>query len=246
MTTLHAPSFFEFVHEFVGHYVALEGSLWRTLGSLVFRPGRLTLAYLRGQRTRYVLPLRIFLSASFLFFMLAKVVGPTTPMIEVNVVGDINGEISQCRAQASACKPGDLARLEKLAGDGGAEARRRELGGRVVGVMPYVIFALVPLYAGIVHLAYRRRKRNFGEHFVFALHMHAFWFLAMLVAIWLPLQLAIGVLAIVAVHALWALRVTYGGRWSWAMLRAAMIAAFYLAVIAAASIALVTWAFKAQ
>jgi hypothetical protein len=53
-TTLHPPSVAEFAHEFVGHYVALEGPLWKTLGLLLFRPGRLTSEYLRGRRRRYV------------------------------------------------------------------------------------------------------------------------------------------------------------------------------------------------
>jgi len=36
-TTLHPPTLLEFVHEFVGHHVALEGTLWRTLGTLLLR-----------------------------------------------------------------------------------------------------------------------------------------------------------------------------------------------------------------
>ena len=55
----------EFLHEFVGHYVALEGTLWRTLGLLLRHPGRLTREYLDGRRRRYVLPLRLYLTASF-------------------------------------------------------------------------------------------------------------------------------------------------------------------------------------
>jgi hypothetical protein len=80
-TTLHPPSVTEFVHEFVGHYVALEGPLWSTLRLLVLRPGRLTREYLDGRRRRYVLPLRLYLSASFLFFLAFKLFsgyeGPT-------------------------------------------------------------------------------------------------------------------------------------------------------------------------
>lgn len=43
-TAMHPPSTLEFLHEFIGHYVALEGALWRTLAKLV-RPGALTLEY---------------------------------------------------------------------------------------------------------------------------------------------------------------------------------------------------------
>ena len=73
-TTLHPPTLGEFLHEFVGHYVALEGTLWRTLGLLICRPGRLTREYLDGRRRRYVLPLRLYLTASFLFFLVLKLV----------------------------------------------------------------------------------------------------------------------------------------------------------------------------
>lgn len=71
-TTLHVPSAREFLHEFVGHYVALEGKLWKTLSRLLFKPGRLTLEYLEGRRARYVQPLRLYLTLSIIFFALLK------------------------------------------------------------------------------------------------------------------------------------------------------------------------------
>jgi hypothetical protein len=74
-TRLHMPSAGEFLHEFVGHYVALEGKLWKSLGLLLFRPGRLTLEYLQGKRVRYVLPLRLYLTFSLIFFALFKAGG---------------------------------------------------------------------------------------------------------------------------------------------------------------------------
>lgn len=67
-TALHPPSTREFVHEFIGHYVALEGKLWKSLGLLLFRPGRLTLEYINGRRVRYIQPLRLYLTLSVIFF----------------------------------------------------------------------------------------------------------------------------------------------------------------------------------
>lgn len=69
---LHHASTREFLHEFVGHYVALEGKLWGSLARLVFRPGLLTNEYMRGRRVRFVQPLRLYLSFSLLFFALLK------------------------------------------------------------------------------------------------------------------------------------------------------------------------------
>lgn len=71
-TVLHPPSTREFLHEFIGHYVALEGKLWKSLGLLLFRPGRLTLEYIKGRRVRYVQPLRLYLTFSLIFFAVMK------------------------------------------------------------------------------------------------------------------------------------------------------------------------------
>ncbi len=67
-THLHHASLREFLHEFIGHYVALEGRLWGTLGRLMFRPGALTNEYIGGRRVRFVQPLRLYLTLSLIFF----------------------------------------------------------------------------------------------------------------------------------------------------------------------------------
>ncbi|TFW20641.1 DUF3667 domain-containing protein [Duganella callida] len=69
---LHAASTREFLHEFIGHYVALEGKLWGSLRRLILKPGELTNEYIRGRRVRYVQPLRLYLTFSVLFFALLK------------------------------------------------------------------------------------------------------------------------------------------------------------------------------
>ena len=71
-THLHHASLREFLHEFIGHYVALEGRLWGTLGRLMFRPGALTNEYIRGRRVRFVQPLRLYLTLSLIFFAALK------------------------------------------------------------------------------------------------------------------------------------------------------------------------------
>lgn len=71
-TVLHPASAREFLHEFVGHYVALEGRLVGTVGRLLFRPGALTNEYIKGRRVRFVQPLRLYLTLSVLFFALMQ------------------------------------------------------------------------------------------------------------------------------------------------------------------------------
>jgi hypothetical protein len=74
---LHVPSAREFLHEFIAHYVALEGKLWKSVALLLFRPGRLTRDYIEGKRVRYVEPLRLYLTFSIIFFAIFKLGGHT-------------------------------------------------------------------------------------------------------------------------------------------------------------------------
>lgn len=72
---LHVPSAREFLHEFVAHYVALEGKLWKSMALLIFRPGQLTRDYIEGKRVRYIEPLRLYLTFSIIFFAIFKFSG---------------------------------------------------------------------------------------------------------------------------------------------------------------------------
>lgn len=257
-TVLHPPTFWEFVHEFVGHYIALEGALWRTLFSLLLKPGRLTSEYFAGRRRRYVLPLRLYLSASFLFFVLVKLGG-----VGANVNFSVDGAVdarsrplarsAESSAQASArlreaqacvAQPGSCgwvdtqsARLQVKA----AEAAKDPAGfqRRIHSMAPYTVFVLLPVFAGIVMLAYRRRRMNYGAHFVFSLHMHSFWFVALLAMALSPKWLE-DLLALATVgYGLYALQHVYHGRWWTTALRALAISAAYAVLFVAAVLAMV-------
>jgi hypothetical protein len=69
---LHPPSVWEFAHEVVTDHIAAVGKLWRTLALLALQLGKLTVEYLAGRRQRYIIPLRLYLTASVLFFAVAQ------------------------------------------------------------------------------------------------------------------------------------------------------------------------------
>lgn len=169
------------MHEFVGHYVALEGALWRTLKALAV-PGKLTLEYYEGRRRQYVLPLRLYLTASLVFFLALKVVGPAPPMplrlgIELAApAGDPDARALPCKLPTAPCRTindyvktryGDLTRAQW----------NKLLRERLLQTFPYAMFLLVPAFALLTRLAFWRRPRNYGEHLVLAFHIHSFGFL---------------------------------------------------------------------
>ena len=97
-THLHVPSAREFLHEFMAHYVALEGKLWCSLKLLLFKPGFLTREFIEGRRVRYVEPLRLYLSFSIIFFFLVKLSG-------VQIIGSDTDAPADARPAVSAPAP---------------------------------------------------------------------------------------------------------------------------------------------
>src|SRR5688500_17036010 len=57
-----------------GELAGWDGRLARTVRTLIRHPGQLTRALLDGQRARYVSPVRLYLTCSLVYFVLAAAV----------------------------------------------------------------------------------------------------------------------------------------------------------------------------
>jgi len=271
-TSLHPPSVWEFAHEVVSHYIAAEGKLWRTLALLVLQPGKLTVEYLAGRRQRYIIPLRLYLTASFLFFAVAQgnawstyrngdrlaaqdvgqAVAPALPSRDGGAGDEMDSStavsgafssssfVENLRAEhfSDCLQPGARCPLWKsllapamrnlLRDPDRAIERFRE---RFRHSLSFAMFCLLPIFAGLLALAYRRRRMYYGEHLVFALHVHSFWFFLAFATALLPdvigPWLALGLVG----YCLWAQQRVYGGR-SWTtLLRGMAITVPYSLVI---------------
>jgi hypothetical protein len=233
----------EFLQQFGGAYLATEGALWRSLKLLLLKPGELTRQYLAGRRKHYVLPLRLYLTISVVTFLLLRLVAsfgmslqvPSDLELQKGVwsVTDIRSPVNAgldggeffCRGlPAWFCK-----RLEARV-DTDAKSLRREveaITGRFIANVGGAMFIMLPLFALLLKLAYWNRRLHYTEHLVFALHLHAFGFLCLLLTRlpfpWLAALVAMLVLA----YALAALQRVYGGRWHWLCLRAGLVCVAY-------------------
>ncbi|GAA0746681.1 hypothetical protein GCM10009107_14480 [Ideonella azotifigens] len=281
-TVLHPPSFTEFVHEFITHYVALEGALWRTLRMLLTRPGQLTREYFHGKRRHFVLPLRLYLTASFVFFLVMKLTGgdgrhiivgshlPATaasapaaansaassassasadasePEVELDddsVLATIDDKDLQreqrCLKESDACSAIDhfVARMTHKASAAHPEGMSHQFAAKA----PYAVFLMLPFFAALMKLAYLGRKRSYGEHFVFSLHVHSFWFIALLCIQVLPNAVMVLPLLAIPVYGALSMKRVYGGSW-WATLpRALLISLAYSLLLALVTGGLALW-----
>lgn len=234
----------------------LAGDAWHELSGYdgrvaatfraVLHPGRLTREYLQGRRARYLSPVRLYLIASVVYFIAAAAAPESTSGLRV---WNDNGNVP-LTAEDRAALDADLAGrawpvrvlLRSVAEDPAA------FRARVFTILPRVFFAMLPAFAGVFWLFYRRMR--FPAVLVFAAHLHAFAFLALTIsetakltevpAVMAPIALI--VLATVATYALRAQRAVFGGGWVMTLAKAAAIAVLYvIAAVPALAIALI-WA----
>jgi hypothetical protein len=244
------PTLGEFVHEAAGEFLHWDGKLAATFRLLFTKPGELTREYLAGRRARYLSPLRLYLTCSVLFFAL-KALAPE-PRIVLN---------------AGASQVGMLTIQEDSVGESLAAADRmsqsskptKRVIGRLLGnalrhgdettaslrrSIPNVMFVLVPIFAALAALVFRDRRMRYPQHLAFALHTHAFLFLALIptlaprvtrngVVDAMAVALSFGA---IAVYALLAVRRFYGGTILGAILRSGAVAAIYFVFFAAAMV----------
>jgi hypothetical protein len=237
-TTLHPPTVREFVHEFINHTIAFEGSLWRTLVALLLRPGLLTVEYFAGRRQRYIAPLRLYLTVSLVFFAFG--VSPSGDIsfgnqaIRFSTAPQATDQVVIGPRKPTDFKTGvpTLDRLfERFAAMPAAD-RDAKLREGMHRNLPYALIVLVPVLALFLKVAYRGRHRLYGEHLVFAFHAQTTWFLYALLS-----RIPLGELYASAIELLFlvqlaiSLRRVYGGRIVFTILREAMLLLFYMTTV---------------
>jgi hypothetical protein len=124
----------------------------------------------------------------------------------------------------------------------GLQREAAELGQRAIGNVGLGMFVILPLFAAGLKLVYLGSGVRYTEHLVFALHLHAFWFVALLLTLgnvaWLTLLAALAI----PLYTWLAMRRVYGGRWWARLLRTALLSTLYLLVMGVvfAGVAVVT------
>ena len=269
------PSVRELVVDAAAEFSGWDGRLATSLRDLILRPGMLTREFLEGRRVRYISPLRLYLMASLVYFLLAAGapdlklgsgdkallglrVGSTTTHNNPPAAGP---ERVANTARESIEKPEILDPAEKAAAL--EDIRRapavlqpllrraiedpRGLKRRLIETMPRMLFILLPIFAGILALFYR--GRNYPEHLYFAIHLHAFIFLALLVG-QLTKYTRIPILAACAslialvwipIYATMAFRRVYGGSLRRTLAKEVAIGVIYSVAAAAGFIVMIYW-----
>jgi Protein of unknown function (DUF3667) len=202
-----------FVAQVAADLTSLDSRLLRTLALLLARPGHLTREYLDGRRIRYTQPLQLYLGCAAAFFF----VNAYHPFLSFD---PRRAMVVSSLSAAGVSGTMDAASRAQLAARGvPLEVFRERFEGAATGYMPTFLVGSLLLFALVLHLMYRRPRRPYLEHAVFALHWSAFFLLLMIADRLLPrrppqLDPVDGVFALLALAYLaLALRRVYGQSW---------------------------------
>ena len=256
-STVRPPKLGEFLQQFGGAYFATEGALWRTLKLLLLKPGELTRQYLAGRRKHYVLPLRLYLSVSLITLLLVRLATTGVDNVvkvdwdmskgeySVFTLGDGSGAglkdgVYYCNGLPLwLCK-----RLERrmVADPKSLQREATALGERAISNLGAAMFGLLPLFALCLKLVYLNRRLRYTEHLVFALHLHACWFILLVLMLfdW-PVLTGLAFMAL-PVYTWMAMSRVYGGRWWPLLLRSMLVSSVYGVMLSLAMVAVVIWA----
>jgi hypothetical protein len=157
----------------------VDSRLIRSIRSLLFRPGALTIAYLEGPRKPYIAPFQLFLLANLLFFAVQS----TTPdkIFSTPLDSHLHGQDWSALARDMVAKHLDDKHMSLEA--------YTPLFDHVVGINARsLIFLMAVPFALTLVLMFLRNQRPFAAHIVFTLHFYAFQLMLLCV-----LLLALGI-----------------------------------------------------
>lgn len=234
----------DFLREAVDEVFALDSRASLTLSLLVRRPGAVAADFVAGHRARFVPPIRLYLMASFLMFLVLSFgpglqiegldvspqsIDPVGTTIEVGTENTGGGENATTRFAA---------RMEEGLQRGSEDLV--DFSNLILNRVAQSMFLLLPAFAAILKLAWR--DRLYVHHLIFAVYFHAFVFLLTSI-IAIPNSVGLSsvarftdVLLLVApLHLVFALKRFYGETWPRTILKWGLVTGLY-AVLSSATL----------
>ncbi len=188
-------NFFHMAGEFLSDYFHFDSKFFRSLIPLITKPGFLTAEYWAGRRVHYIPPLRLFFFITIIFMICSTFFyNHYGHEIRKSLFKRSKNEMGYDSAYVSSLP--DTMRLGKVTAKEIKDAyttRERQFQKLNKGVdstfrnLKYVTFVLLPFYALVFKVLYRRRRPYYIDHLTFAMHVQSFSYIAMGILIFLPL-----------------------------------------------------------
>lgn len=188
--------------ELANAYLSWDSKLFRTLKPLFFKPGEVSKNYLAGKRKHYVAPMRIYLFASVMFFILVSLFGTRVSPSDGGEDDQIfhlsfddeseNIPRDSLLLMIEHDRLGELSILKEREDGFWKEFIQQGIivsiqSGNFLGFLQknisFMFFIFIPVFGWILKLFHRKRKMDYIEHLVFGLYLHAFIFFTLFITL---------------------------------------------------------------
>jgi hypothetical protein len=201
-------NFFHLAGHFIADYFHYDSKFFRSFIPLFTKPGFLTREYWDGRRVHYIHPLRLFFFITILFIIVTTYfysrfgAEMKTRLIERDKAAvqlDTNRFATMKPADKIFFK-GDSVTLQSMRAQLKGEERR--IGKIMVGIdhvfvnLKYVMFILLPLYAVVFKILYRKQRLYYVDHLVYAMHLQCFSYVLLALLLMLPIVSPISISSI--------------------------------------------------
>ena len=201
-----------FTH-FVEDLTHYDGSFWKTIRALLFKPGKLTKEYLAGKRKLYVPPVKLYIFISFVTFLIPNLLPDysfveepnpkakteskeiSEDKIEPQSITINNGlkisSLKQLDSIQNASEKEKMSRLEYYAykyslkniGKTTKAESKEEIKENLKHNFPKVLFLYMPVFAFFLWLFHNKKKWYYFDSGVFTLHYFGFLLLLFTVSV---------------------------------------------------------------
>jgi hypothetical protein len=184
-----------------------DSKSFRTIVLLLFKPGRLTNEFMAGRRVSYVPPIRMYIFLSFIFFVILSLtsakrhdtagVENAIEFQDSSATADFKSNELQLSLFGINSK--NFKNLDNTQIDSALDAQeidkttfnrymarqlgriehegRAEYNHKLVSMISYMAFVLMPIFALFMYLLYRKQTEYYIDCLVFSVHFHSFIYL---------------------------------------------------------------------
>lgn len=150
-------------------------------------------------------------------------------------------DVIQCDPMPTQCTKIKAHLAEKYGRQSMAEVGR-QVRDKVISLAPNALFLLLPLFALMTKVLYFERRMPYGEHLVYALHVHAFTFFLLLLVAVASESVSPWLMWGGALYYWLAMRRVFRGRWWATALRYVLIGTLYPILLSLAIVATLVFA----
>jgi hypothetical protein len=203
------------VADFFSSYFTVDSKLFRTLKYLLIRPSFLSTAYLNGEIESYLRPIRLYVFISFAFFLLLGITASNDPSDALKVSqARENMNLEQLQEETNEA-------YDKTTSDFNYTVRNKqenewikEINDKVIKIfsnqreftlflsyirskLPILLFIIIPIFALFLFIFFYQKDYYYIDHFVFAMHLQAYFFVLLIIRELVAFVINIDFLAIV-------------------------------------------------